>query len=127
MRSDQTGAGAAAVTGRARWGWRILVTLSGLLLLNGIALYLFIVDTQVERTIGVLLAAFAVLSLAVTLEGLRHGTWWAWNATWVVVISLVAVAAHTFTGDRLDVPLSYLLYAAVALGGQLLAREGLRP
>jgi hypothetical protein len=38
--------------------------------LNGAGLYLF-VDTQTERTIGVLLAAFAATGLMVTLEGLR--------------------------------------------------------
>lgn len=86
----------------AKWGWRILVGVSGLLLLNGVALYLFIVDTQTERTIGVLLAAFAALALMVSLEGLRHGTRWAWNTGWVVVASL-------------------------ALAGQLLAQKGVQP
>jgi hypothetical protein len=51
--------GGKQMTAAATWGWQILVGLSGLLVLNGAGLYLFIVDTQVERTIGVLLAAFA--------------------------------------------------------------------
>jgi hypothetical protein len=98
------------------------VAVSGLLLLNGIALYLFIVDTQIEQTVGVLLAAFAALSLAVALEGLRHATPWAWNTMWVVVVSLTAIGAHTLSGDRVDVPLTYFFLAAMALAGQLLAR-----
>lgn len=108
----------------ATWGWRILVIVSALLILNGVGLYAFIVETHTERTIGVLLAAFGALSLVVALEGLRSGTRWAWNTMWVVVASLVAVGAHTLRGDRLDVPATYLVLAAVALVGQILARKG---
>jgi hypothetical protein len=112
------------MTGAVGWGWRILVLVAGLLLLNGVSLYLFIVDTHVERTIGVLLASFAALALVVALEGLRNGTRWAWNASWVVVISLFAVGAHTLRGDRLDVPATYLFLGVIALVGVLLARRG---
>lgn len=109
----------------ATWGWRILVGVAGLLLLNGVGLYLFIVDTQTEGTIGVLLTAFAALGFMVALEGLRHGTRWAWHTTWVMVGSLAAVGAHMLRGDRVDLVFTYLFLAAVALTGQLLAWKGL--
>lgn len=108
----------------ATWGWRILVTVSVLLILNGVGLYAFVVETHTERTIGVLLAAFAALSLMVALEGLRHATRWAWTAMWVVVVSLAAVGAHSLRGDRLDVPATYFVLAVVALVGQVLAGKG---
>ena len=112
------------MTAAATWGWRILVGVSGLLVLNGVGLYLFIVDTQVERTLGLLLVAFGAVSLAVSLEGLRHGTRWAWTTTWVVVGSLTAVGLHMLRGDRVDLVLTYLVLAGVALIGQLLAGRG---
>jgi hypothetical protein len=112
------------MTGAAKWGWRILVGVSGLLVLNGVGLYLFIVDTQVEQTLGLLLAAFGAMSLAVSLEGLRHATRWAWTTTWVMVGSLIAVAAHMLRGDRADLVATYVVLAAIALIGQLLAGKG---
>ena len=110
----------------ARWGWWILIAVSALLVLNAVALYAFVVDTHTERTIGVLLAAFAALMLVVAVEGLRHGSRWAWNAMWVAVVSLALVGLHMLRGERLDLVLTYLLLAAVALAGQLLAarRDG---
>jgi hypothetical protein len=111
------------MTTAARWGWGILVGLSILLALNGVVLYLFVVDTEVERTVGVLLAAFGALALMVTIEGWRHGTPWAWRTSWVVVLSLAAIGAHTLRGDRIDLPAFYLGLAAIALVGQLLARR----
>lgn len=114
------------MTAAAKWGWRILVGVSGLLVLNGVALYLFIVDTQTERTLGLLLAAFGAMGLMATLEGLRHGTRWAWTTTWVMVASLGAVGAHMLRGDRADLVLTYLFLAAVAVVGQLLAGKDVR-
>jgi hypothetical protein len=114
------------VSAAARWGWWILVVVAGLLVVNGVGLYLVIVDTHTERTIGVLLSAFGALALVVAVEGLRHGTRWAWQAGWVVVGSLAALGLHSLRGDRLDVPMTYLLLAAVALVGQVLARKGIR-
>lgn len=111
------------MTTPSRTGWGILLTLSVLLWLNGLALYLFILDTQVERTVGVLLAAFAAVSVMVALEGFRHGTRWAWSTTWVLVASLAAIGLHTLRGDRTDPPAFYLLLAGIALVGQLLARD----
>jgi hypothetical protein len=110
-----------------RWGWRILVVVSALLLLNGVALYVIIVDTHTERTIGVLLAAFAALALAVAFEGLRHGSRWAWHASWVTVASLAAVGLHSLRGDRMDLPVWYLSLSAIALAGQLMAGRSREP
>lgn len=107
----------------SRIGWGILVLLAALIGLNGIALYLFIVDTQVERTIGVLLTGFAALAFIVALEGFRHGTLWAWNATWVVVASCAAIGVHALRSDRIDLSVFYLLLAGAALVGLLLARN----
>jgi hypothetical protein len=112
------------MTTAARWGWGILVAVCGLLMVNGVALYLFIVDTQIEQTIGVLLTAFGALGLMAAIEGYRHGTRWAGSTTWVLVVSLVAIGAHTLRADRLDVPATYFVLAALALVGQVLARRG---
>lgn len=111
----------------SRLGWGILLVLTGLLGLNGVVLYLFIVDTHVERTIGVILTAFGVMALTVALEGFRHGTRWAWQTTWLVPLSLAAIGLHSLRGDRADVSAFYLGLAAVALAGQLLARERKTP
>jgi hypothetical protein len=114
------------MTTRARWGWRILVTVGALLMMNGLGLYAFIVDTHVEQTIGVLLAAFGALAAASALDGLRHDGAHARHTGWVVVIALVAIAAHTLQGDRMDVPLTYLALGGIALLGQLLTRGPVR-
>ncbi len=106
----------------SRLGWWVLLVLSGLLAINGVGLYL-VVDTHVERTIGVLLTAFAALALAVALEGLRHGTRWAWQTSWLLPVSLAAIGLHSLRGDRADIPTWYLGLAAVALVGQLLAND----
>jgi hypothetical protein len=109
------------VTAAERWGWGILAGVCGLLILNGVALYLFIVETHIEQTIGVLLAALGAVGLMAALEGYRRGTSWAWRTTWVLILSLLAVGLHTLRGDRLDVPATYFGLAAIALLGQLLA------
>ena len=110
----------------SRFGWRILLALSGLLVINGAGLYLA-VDTHVERTIGVLLTAFAALALMVAREGLRHGTRWAWQTSWLLPVSLAAIALHSLRGDRADIPAWYLGLAALALVGQLLAHDRSAP
>lgn len=112
----------AARSTASRLGWGILLALTGLLGLNGVALYLF-VDTHVERTIGVLLTAFGALALMVALDGFRHATRRAWQTMWLVPVSLAAIGLHSLRGDRADVPAFYLGLAAVALVGQLLARQ----
>jgi hypothetical protein len=135
-----------------KWGWGILLVVSALLALNGVAVYfmsaspaIFEQDTGVPmsevrqayptvadqvvregQTIAILLGGFGLLALMVALEGLRHRSRWAWNAGWVVVATLAGIAIKTLvqTG-RLDIGLSYLALAAVVTVGQLLARRGL--
>jgi hypothetical protein len=120
-RTDATSMPGGGPTGITLWGWNVLLVIASLLVLNGIGLYAFIVETQVEGTIGVLLAGFGALSLAVSLEG-RRGARWAWGASWVIVGSLAAIGLHMLRGDRLDLQLTYLGLAGIALLGQLLAR-----
>ena len=108
-------------------GWRVLVALDGLLLLNGLALYFFIETTRESQTIGLLLAAFGALALVVALAGLRDAGRWAWNASWVVPISLVAIVLHSLTGADPRITIWYIILAAIALAGQLMAREAPPP
>jgi hypothetical protein len=90
----------------------------GLLILNGVALYLFIVDTHIEQTIGVLLAALGAVGLMAALEGYRRGH----------VVGLAhdmgpdpvrssLWACTRCARDRLDVPATYFGLAAIALAG----------
>jgi hypothetical protein len=108
-----------------RWGWAILTGLSGLLIANGILLYLVIVQTPQEQTLAILLSGFGALALVVTVEGFRHGSAWAWNGTWVVVAVLATIALHFFrVGAQPEVAIFYLVLTSIALTGQLLARSG---
>ncbi|MBI2917495.1 MAG: hypothetical protein HYY01_05820 [Chloroflexi bacterium] len=135
-----------------KWGWGILIVVSAVLVLNGVGLYFlsaspttFEQDTGVPiaevrqayptvadqvvregQNISILSAAFGVLTLLVALEGFRHGSRWAWNATWVLVGWLVVGGLQALVvGGRLDIGGFFLAFAAVALVGQLLARRGL--
>lgn len=137
-----------------RWGWGILIALSALLALNGVGLYfmsaspaIFKQDTGVPmaevrqayptvadqvvregQNISLLLAGFGVMALVVALEGFRHASRWAWNATWVLVAWLVVGGLQALViGGRLDIGGFYLAFAGVALVGQLLARQGRTP
>jgi hypothetical protein len=115
------------MTAAGRWGWRILVGVAGLLALNGVALYAFIVDTHQEQTIGLLVAGHGILALLVAVAGLRGADRWAWNASWALVATLGAIGLHMLRGDRADLVLTYGFLAAVALTGQLLARRDAHP
>ncbi|MBI2873359.1 MAG: hypothetical protein HYY00_09265 [Chloroflexi bacterium] len=133
-----------------KWGWGILIAVSALLVLGGVGMYFlgdspatFEQDTGVPmaevrqayptvadqvvregQNIQILVAAFGVLTLLVALEGFRHGSRWAWNATWVLVGWLVVGGLQALVvGGRLDIGGFFLAFAAVALVGQLLARR----
>jgi hypothetical protein len=135
----------------AKWGWGILIAVSAVLVLNGAALYfmsaspsIFQQDTGVPmaevreayptvadqvvregQNVAILSAAFGALTLTVALEGLRNGSRWAWNATWVLVAWLVVGGFQSLVvNGRLDIGGFFLATAAVALVGQLLARRG---
>ena len=134
----------------SKWGWSILVLVSALILINGVALYFisaspstFEQDTGVSmsevrqtfpsvadhiveqgKLISFLLAAFGLLALVVAIEGFRHGPRWAWSATWVLVAMLTGIFVLTLVvGGRLDIGGFYLSLAAIAFAGQLLARR----
>jgi hypothetical protein len=109
----------------ARWGWGILVGLSGLLIANGILLYLVIAQTPQEQTLAIILTGFGALSLVVTVEGFRHGSAWTWNGTLVMVALLATIALHFLrVGAQPEVAIFYLVLTSIALTGQLLARAG---
>jgi hypothetical protein len=110
----------------ARWGWGILVALSGLLILNGILLYFVIVQTPQEQTLAILLTGFGSLALVVALEGFRRGGEGALRGMWVMVALLFVLVLHMARIGRMDVAVFYLILGALALTGQLLAR-GLAP
>lgn len=110
----------------ATWGWGILLALTAMLALNGVALYFFIAETGVVQTAAVLEIGLGLLALAVTWEGFRRGTRWAWNATWILVAMLAALGLHLLLGGgEAEVSAWYLALAAIALVGQLLAGRGL--
>lgn len=109
----------------AKWGWSILLALSVILALNGITLYFFIADSHLMQTVSVMEIGLGLLALVVALEGFRHGSRWAWNATWVLVALLATVGFHILIGGQSGVSLWYLSLAAGALVGQLLAGRGL--
>ena len=133
-----------------KWGWGILLVVSALLALNGVALYFisaspstFEQDTGVSmaevqqafptvadyvvregQITSMLLAALGTLALVVALGGYRNGSRWAWNAMWVLAGALAAFSAgFALAAGRLDIGGFYLVLAAVTLVGQLLARK----
>ncbi|MBI4329482.1 MAG: hypothetical protein HY685_06425 [Chloroflexi bacterium] len=135
-----------------KWGWGILISVSAILVLNGVGLYFlsaspttFEQDTGVPmaevrqayptvadqvvregQNVSILLTSLGLLALAVAVEGFRHGSRWAWNSTWVLVAWLVVGGTQMLLiNGRLDLGGFYLAFAAVALLGQLLARRGL--
>ena len=137
----------------AKWGWRILLVLSAVFVLGGglsffleFSLSTFEQDTgvplgefrQAYPTVANLLAregrnmsifevSLGLIALVVSLEGLRHGSRWSWNAIWVLGGALTALGVHALFGGSPFVSLFSLIMAALALVGQLLARKGLAP
>jgi hypothetical protein len=105
-----------------RLGAWVLVGVSGLLVVNGLALFLVVVDTFVEQTVGLLLVGIGGLGLSSAVRVLRAGDAWAWRTTWIVAVTLLLVGVHTLRGDRLDVAILYLVLAASAIVGLLLTR-----
>ena len=107
-----------------KWGWGLLVTLSALLALNGLALYFFIADSHLMQTVSLMEIGVGLLALVVAWEGFRQGTRWAWKAIWVLVALLATLGLHMLLRGDAGVSLWYLSLAGVALFGQLLVRRG---
>lgn len=136
-----------------KWGWTILLAVSFMLVLNGVGWFFTGPGTSlsnIEQDTGVPLAefkesyptvadgveenarqvaiwfmAFGILALVVALEGFRRGSRWAWNATWTLVAAPAAIALNVLAGGGGIFGFAVLGVAAVALVGQLLAREEL--
>ncbi len=134
----------------AKIGWIILLVVSALLMLNGLGWFfsgpdismssmaedLGITATNFEQTypeaalsvtattrmVAIWFLAFGALAFLVSLEGYRHGSRWAWYASWVLVVTLIAVGILEI-GSPFGIAL--LVMAAVTLVGGLLARKGL--
>jgi hypothetical protein len=134
-----------------KWGWGILLILSAFMFVQGVAGYFIIkspgildqfigaqmsevrqsyptVADQVVRqadNFSILSAGFGLLAFVMAWEGLRHNARWAWNAYWIVIGTLAAIAFNTLVRDgKLDT-LAFF-YIVVAVVGQLLAHRGLR-
>ena len=138
-----------------KWGWGILLAISALLIFYGVMWYSTgpsISLDYIEQGGGVPMdefrqaypeavahmvrnmhqeavwfLAFGLMASIVSLEGFRHGTRWAWNATWgiVVVFTLVGLVYTIGVGQLAFDNVGMFFFAAIALVGQLLARQGL--
>jgi hypothetical protein len=110
----------------SNWGWGVVLAVAALLSVNGIALYAFIMETHVERTVAILVTGLGLQSIAVAIAGLRTGSRWAWSATWVLFAVMAAIGIHALTGDSEGVTVGvwYFFLASVVLAGQILSRNG---
>ncbi len=105
----------------ARAGWLILLVTCAILILHGTAWFFqgpeialaniaeptgvpvqefregrlsaFVIITLITRNSSVYEVALGLLAWLVAWHGYRHGTRWAWKASWVLVVALSALAA----------------------------------
>lgn len=144
--------GASRPSNGARWGWGILLVLSLLLALNGIALYFisaspstFEQDTGVTyeevqaafpsvaeqviregQLLSVLLAVIGLMAAVASWAGFRRGSRWAWTITGILLAMLAFFAVRFFLIDaRADIGGFYLALALIALVGQVLSGRSL--
>ena len=138
-------------SGRAKWGWGILIGMSALLTLAGIGWVISLpemateniaeyamIDTSVlrqsvafdiismiARGYGAAYTAIGLMGLLVAREGYRRGTRWAWNVMWVPAASFAALAA-TFmqAGESPGLSLGIFSFALITVFGLLIARQG---
>lgn len=134
----------------AKVGWIILLVVSALLMLNGlgwffsgpgtsvstIAEYLGITTSNFEesypeaaigiattaRMVAIWFMAFGTLSILVAFEGYRHGTRWAWIASWMLTAVLIAVGILEL-GNLFGIAMLFM--AAITFAGGLMTRQGL--
>ncbi len=139
----------------AKAGWVILLGLSGLLILAGIFWYMelpamaldniaertslepdgfmigepsaFDVITLVTRNSSAYAVALGFFALIVAWHGYRYGSRREWTAMWVLAATFTAVAINfTLAAGEIYAPgLGLFVFAAIALVGLLLARQGL--
>jgi len=105
---------------KSKWGWSILVGLASLLILNGVHLYLFIVETAPQQTIAILLAGFGVLALVTALDGFRYRVRRAQTGMWVVLVVMTAISLHMFRHEQIIIGSWYAILAIIAMIGLLL-------
>lgn len=134
------------VTGRRRWGWALLLLAAGLVVLNGVgwwfyggSLATFEADTGVpleafraaypsvassiaweHRHVAVWFTGFGLMALLLALDGWRGGRT-SWRASWLLPLTLLALAAGALAPGELGFGLFLLAMALCALVGQLLA------
>ena len=94
-------------------GWVILVVAAGLMTLNHLLLAVF---DPAEVTLFLGWTLFCVYALVVIAIPLRRRQRWAWYATWLLPVGLVAAAI-----SAPDVAVFYYVVAAVSVVGLLLA------
>jgi hypothetical protein len=107
----------------AKVGWGMQLTISALLVLNSLGLYFFIADRGEEQTTAILLGGFGLLALALTLEGYRSHSKWAWNTAWILVGVLLLIGVHIIVVGEFSVGFFYIVLGAITLLGQFLARN----
>jgi hypothetical protein len=109
----------------SKLGWGILLGLSALLVLNGIALYAFIAAESGEQTVGILVAGMGLFGLALSQSGYSSRSRRIWKMTWILTAVLLALAINiTLVGETL-VGLFYMILTGIALLGQALAAREL--
>ena len=111
----------------SKWGWGILLVISALLVLNGVALFFASARpstvAQAEQSTSILLTGIGLISLMVAWEGFRNQTRWAWNTLWILATTLLVVGLKSVLLDgQSDIGGIYVVLAASTLVGLLLAR-----
>ena len=134
----------------SKWGWGILLVISALLVLNGVAVFFIsarpstfegdtgvpmsevreMFPTVVDEVVGagqnlsILLAGIGLITVMLAWEGFRRRSRWAWNTLWVLFGTLaVAGLKSALLSGRPDIGSLYIGLAAVTLVGLLLAHK----
>lgn len=135
----------------ARWGWRILLVVSALFGLNGVAWFFFgpgdsvsemaenmglsaadleatypmAADAIVQqaRRVAVYLAAIGTMGFVAASAGQRTGAKWGRNVTWILICTMLALFLVGLAGGLGAFEVTLLFLAVIALTGHLLARR----
>lgn len=138
----------------AKVGWGVLLPMSALLVLHGATWFFqgpeialaniaeptslapqafrqgspsaFGIITLITRNSSVFEVALGLFALLVAWRGYRERSRWAWTASWVLVLAFAALAIDfVLAGGLSGGSVGYLIVAAVAVIGQLLAGTGI--